>query len=93
MYVMSAFAIHSVTIAVQGDTPALRRYCRTHTEVSMPEPVVLLLKRARNCPIACFLKILSLPWYAFFLGIIAVEAALMLFANNNCLIRLNGSSR
>ena len=26
----------------------------------MPDPVVLLMKRARNCPIACFLKILFL---------------------------------
>lgn len=28
----------------------------------------------------------SLPWYMLFLGVIAVEAAFMLFANNNCRI-------
>ena len=80
-------------------------------EVGMPDSVVLLLNRARNCPLACSLKILffllilvalylaiyeqtsvSLPWYALFLGFIAVEAALMLFANNNCRIRLGDST-
>jgi len=64
------------------------------------------MKRARNCPIACFLKILflllllvalylalyhqtsvSLPWYMLLLGVIAVESAFMLFANNNCRLR------
>jgi hypothetical protein len=76
----------------------------------MPDPVVILMKRARNCPVACFLKILffllilaafylaiyqqtaiTLPWYALFLGVIAVEAALMLFANNNCRLRISDS--
>jgi hypothetical protein len=76
----------------------------------MSDLVVLLMKRARNCPVACSLKILflllllaalylaiyqqtsvSLPWYLLFLGIIAVESALMLFANNNCRVR-NGES-
>jgi hypothetical protein len=76
-------------------------------EVGMPDLVTLLMKRARNCPIACFLKILfvlllvaalyiaiyhqtsvSLPWYLLFLGIIAVESAFMLFANNNCRIKV-----
>jgi hypothetical protein len=76
----------------------------------MPDPVVRLMRRARNCPIACFLKILffllvlaalylavyqqtsvTLPWYALFLGFIAVEAAFMLFANNNCRIRISES--
>ena len=76
----------------------------------MPDLVVLLMKRARNCPIACFLKILfflllvaaiyiaiyhqtsvSLPWYLLFLGIIAVESALMLFANNHCRTRISES--
>jgi peptidoglycan/LPS O-acetylase OafA/YrhL len=74
----------------------------------MPDLVVILMKRARNCPVACFLKILflllllvalylaiyhqtsvSLPWYLLFLGVIAVEAAVMLFANNNCRIRIS----
>jgi hypothetical protein len=72
----------------------------------MSNLVVLLMKRARNCPVACSLKILffllllaalyvaiyhqtsvSLPWYLLFLGVIAVESAFMLFANNNCRIR------
>lgn len=76
----------------------------------MPDLVVLLMKRARNCPIACSLKILfflllvaaiyiaiyhqtsvSLPWYLLFLGIIAVESALMLFANNDCRTRISES--
>jgi len=76
----------------------------------MPDLVVLLMKRARNCPIACSLKILfflllvaaiyiaiyhqtsvSLPWYLLFLGIIAVESALMLFANNHCRTRISES--
>jgi len=71
----------------------------------MPNIVFILMKRARNCPVACSLKILfgllllaalyiavyhqtsvSLPWYLLFLGIIAVESAFMLFANNNCRI-------
>jgi hypothetical protein len=77
----------------------------------MSDLVVLLRKRARNCPVACSLKILffllllaalylaiyhqstvSLPWYLLFLGVIAVESALMLFANNNCRIRTGESS-
>ena len=77
----------------------------------MPDLVVLLMKRARNCPVACSLKILfflllltalylaiyhqtsvSLPWYLLFLGIIAVESALMLFANNQCRTRVGESS-
>ena len=76
----------------------------------MPDLVVLLMRRARNCPVACSLKILffllllvalylaiyqktsvTLPWYLLFLGVIAVEAALMLFANNNCRIRISES--
>jgi len=78
----------------------------------MPELVVLLMKRARSCPIACFLKILfflllmvaiylaiyhqtsvSLPWYLLLLGVIAVESAFMLFANNNCRIRISESPK
>jgi hypothetical protein len=81
-----------------------------HEELAMPDLVVLLMKRARNCPIACSLKILfflllvaaiyiaiyhqtsvSLPWYLLFLGIIAVESALMLFANNDCRTRISES--
>jgi hypothetical protein len=80
-------------------------------EVDMPDLVVVLMKRARNCPVACALKILffllllvalwlaiyqqtsvSLPWYLLFLGVIAVESALMLFANNNCRIRIGEST-
>jgi hypothetical protein len=80
-------------------------------EVGMPDQVVLLMKRARNCPIACSLKILfvlllgaalyiaiyhqtsvSLPWYLLFLGVIAVESAFMLFANNQCRTRIGESS-
>jgi hypothetical protein len=80
-------------------------------EVDMPDQVVLLMKRARSCPIACSLKILfvlllaaalyiavyhqtsvSLPWYLLFLGIIAVESAIMLFANNQCRTRIGESS-
>jgi len=76
----------------------------------MPEQVALIMKRARNCPIACSLKILfvlllgaalyiaiyqqtsvSLPWYLLFLGIIAVESAFMLFANNQCRTRVGDS--
>jgi len=72
----------------------------------MPDLVVLLIQRARNCPIACSLKILffllllaalyiaiyhqttvSLPWYLLFVGVIAVEGAFMLYANNNCCVR------
>ncbi len=79
-----------------------------HVEVGMPDLVVLLMRRARNCPIACSLKILfsllllaalyiaiyhqnsvSLPWYLLFLAVIAVEAAFMLFANNNCCVRFS----
>jgi len=81
-------------------------YCGLRKEVDMPYPVVLLMKRASNCPLACFLKILffllilvalylavyhqtsvSLPWYLLLLGIIGVESAFMLFANNNCRTR------
>ena len=77
----------------------------------MPDLVALLVNRARNCPVACSLKILfvlllvaalyiaiyhqtsvSLPWYLLFLGFIAVESALMLFANNNCRIRIGEST-
>ena len=73
----------------------------------MPDFVVLFLRRAKNCPVACSLQILfflllvaalyiaiyhqtsvSLPWYLLFLGVIAVESALMLFANNNCRARI-----
>ena len=76
----------------------------------MPDLFVLLLKRARCCPIACALEILffllllaalylaiyhqtsvSLPWYLFLLGVIAIEGALMLFAYNNCRIRISES--
>ena len=76
----------------------------------MPEQVALIMKRARNCPIACSLKILfvlllgaalyiaiyqqtsvSLPWYLLFLGVIAVESAFMLFANNQCRTRVGDS--
>jgi hypothetical protein len=79
-------------------------------EVDMPDLVVLLMNRARSCPVACSLKILfvlllvaalyiaiyhqtsvSLPWYLLFLGFIAVESALMLFANNQCRIRIGES--
>jgi hypothetical protein len=80
-------------------------------EVGMPDQVVILMKRARSCPVACSLKILfvlllaaalyiavyhqtsvSLPWYLLFLGIIAVESAFMLFANNQCRTRVGESS-
>lgn len=80
-------------------------------EVDMPDLIVVLMKRARNCPVACALKILfvllvlaatwlaiyhqtsvSLPWYLLFMGVIAVESALMLFANNNCRIRIGEST-
>jgi len=82
-------------------------YCNVHLEVGMSDLVVVLMKRARNCPVACSPKILffllllvalylaiyhqtsvSLPWYLLFLGVIAVESAVMLFANMNCRIRL-----
>jgi hypothetical protein len=81
-------------------------YRSVHLEVGMSDLVVVLMKRARNCPVACSLKIVffllvlvalylaiyhqtsvSLPWYLLFMGVIAVESALMLFANNNCRIK------
>jgi hypothetical protein len=79
-------------------------------EVGMPDQVILLMRRARNCPIACSLKILfvlllgvalyiavyhqtsvTLPWYLLLLGVIAVESAIMLFANNQCRTRIGES--
>ena len=50
-----------ITVAMQGCTLPIPGACYgLHKEVGMPDPVVLLMKRARNCPIACFLKILFL---------------------------------
>jgi hypothetical protein len=103
--------VQRVTIAVPGSTRRTGSYCSVHLEVAMSDLVVVLMKRARNCPVACSLKILfflllltalylaiyhqtsvSLPWYLLFLGVIAVESALMLFANINCRISSGESS-
>jgi len=103
--------VRVVTMSVQDcSLPNPGGHCGLHKEVGMPDLVVLLMRRARNCPVACSLKILffllllaalylaiyqqtsmTLPWYMLFLGAIAVEAALMLFANNNCRIRISES--